>query len=243
MFTNNALAFFLLLLSSFRLSFIHGDPIQLPTSIIREHTPIGHLLVTLKSRSAHQPSSYRFVNHNHREIQRLFALNSTTGELRVAAALDRELICTQHRRSECRFLLKVFELFNETLYHVPILIEDINDHRPVFPYASPPLVLHISENSPPFQSKLFIQPADDQDLLDQPTQLKYQLKHAEKTFPFRLETNTDLSDRLALVLIESLDREHRDVYHCTLHVVDTAGHDEQLQIKIIVDDVNDHSPM
>ena len=241
---NNALAFFLLLLlSALRLSFIHGDPIQLPTSIIREHTPIGHLLVTLKSRLAHQPSSYRFVNHNHREIQRYFALNSSTGELRVAADLDREVICTQHRRSECRFLLKIFELFNETLYHLPILIEDINDHRPVFPYASPPLELHISENSPPYQSKLFIQPAEDQDLTDHQKQLHYQLKHAERTFPFRLETNTDLSDRLALVLTESLDREERGLYQCTLHVTDTAGHDEHLPIKIIVDDVNDHSPM
>jgi hypothetical protein len=234
--------FFCLLLIHLRWSSLHADPIQLSASIIREHTSIGHLVVTLNSRSTDSTHSYRFVNHNHREIQRYFALNSSTGEIRLAADIDREAICSS-RRHECKFLLKIFELSNETLYHLPIVIEDINDHRPIFPYASASIELHISENSPPHRSKLFIQPAFDHDQIDQAHALKYQLRGTTLNFPFILETNNDLSDRLALLLTQPLDREDRDSYNCTLHVSDTVGHDEQLQIRIIVDDVNDHSPM
>jgi hypothetical protein len=231
---------FLFILSS--LSYILCDPIELSEILIPEHTPIGHLLLTLNSSSLQRRYSYRFVNNNHREIQKYFSLNSSTGQIHIANDIDREKICT-HRHSKCKFLLKIFELFHETLYHIPILIDDINDHRPLFPYNTSIIQLHISEHSPPYQSKLFIQQAYDQDQIDNQNQLKYQLKNLDKNFPFRLETNVDVSNRLALVLTHPLDRERIDSYNCTLHVTDTAEHSEQLHIMIIIDDVNDQSPM
>lgn len=230
---------FILLLSLIN---IHSIPIELSEITIPEHTPIGHLLLTLNSSASTQRYSYRFVSNNHREIQQYFSLNSTTGQLHIANDIDREKICT-HRYNQCRFLLKIFELFHETLYHIPIIIDDINDHRPIFPYDSPSIELHLSENSPIFQSKLFIQQAYDQDEIDNQKQLKYELKTSESTFPFLLETNVDVSNRLALVLTQPLDRERKDSYNCTLHVSDTAGHVEQLNIRIIIDDVNDQSPI
>jgi hypothetical protein len=188
--------------------------------------------------SINEQNSYRFVSNNHREIQRYFSLNSSTGELRIANDINRQLICT-HRHIQCKFILKIFELFHEKLYHVPIIIEDIDDVRPIFPYNTSQIEFHISENSPIYQSKLFIQQGYNHDQKN----FKYQLKNFDQNFPFILEINNDLSNRLALVLIQSLDRETMDSYHCTLHVTDTNEHDEQLQIKIIIDDVNDQSPM
>jgi len=224
------------------LSYIFCDPIELSEIIIPEHISIGHLLLTLNSSTTNQRYSYRFVSNNQREIQRYFSLNSSTGQLHIANDIDREKICI-HRYTSCKFLLKIFELFHETLYHIPILIDDINDHRPIFPYKTSTIQLHISENSPPYQSKLFIQQAYDQDQIDNQKPLKYQLKTYDKNFPFRLETNVDVSNRLTLILTQSLDRERIDSYNCTLHVIDTAGHDEHLHIMIIIDDVNDQSPM
>ncbi|CAF1449814.1 unnamed protein product [Adineta steineri] len=231
--------FILILLS---VSYISCDPIELSEIIIPEHTPSGHLLLTLNSSSTKQRYSYRFVSNNNRELQQYFSLNSSTGQLHIINDIDREKLCT-HRYTKCKFLLKIFELFHETLYHIPILIDDVNDHQPIFPYESKLIQLHISENSPPYQSKLFIQQAYDQDQIDNQKQLQYQLKDIDKTFPFRLETNVDVSNRLALVLIQPLDRERIDSYNCTLHVIDTAGHYEQLHITIIIDDVNDQSPI
>ena len=232
---------FVFLLILFPLSFISCNPIQLSDIFIREHTPLDHLLFTFNT-STKERYSYRFVNNNHRDIQRYFSLNSSTGELRLALIINRELVCT-HRHIQCRFVLKIFELFQEKLYHIPIVIEDLNDNRPIFPYKSSHIEFHISENSPPYQSKIFIQQAYDQDQIDNQKQLKYQLKNFEKNFPFILEINEDLSNRLTLVLVRALDREAIDSYNCTLYVVDTSGHDEQLFIRIIVDDVNDQSPM
>jgi hypothetical protein len=226
-----------LLLIVFSFSSIRCDPIELSDIIIREHTLIGHLLVKLNT-SINEQNSYRFVSNNHREIQRYFSLNSSTGELRIANDINRQLICT-HRHIQCKFILKIFELFHEKLYHLPIVIEDINDIRPIFLYNTSQIEFHISENSPIYQSKLFIQQGYNHDQ----KHFKYQLKNLDQNFPFILEINNDLSNRLALVLIKSLDRETIDSYHCTLHVSDTNEHDEQLQIKIFIDDVNDQSPM
>ncbi|CAF0968902.1 unnamed protein product [Rotaria sordida] len=226
----------------FSLSFIFCDLIELSNIIIREHTSIGHLLVKLNT-SINQRYSYRFVNNNYREIQQYFSLNSTTGELRIAMDIDRELICIHHRHNQCKFLLKIFELYNEKLYYIPIIIDDINDHQPIFPYKTSEIILHISENSPPYQSKLFLQQAYDYDYIDNQNQLKYQLKNFDENFPFILELNNDLSNRLVLLLIETLDRELIDSYNCTLYVTDTNGHYTQLYIKIIIDDVNDQTPI
>jgi hypothetical protein len=169
-------------------------------------------------------------------------LNSSTGELCLAADIDREIVCPLSRRVECRFQLKIFELFTETLYHVPIIIDDINDHWPRFPYRSSQIDLHLSEHSLPYQTKLFIQRAYDQD--HEPHHLHYRLTSSSDVYlPFRLQVNSDQSDRLALILIDVLDREDRDIYQCTLYVIDTAGHEEQLHVRIHVDDVNDHSPV
>ncbi|CAF2739323.1 unnamed protein product [Rotaria sp. Silwood2] len=231
----------LLIILYFPLTFIFCDLIELSNIIIREHTSIGHLLVKLNT-STEQRYSYRFVNNNYREIQQYFTLNSTTGELRIAIDIDRELICI-HRHIECKFLLKIFELYHEKLYHIPIIIEDINDHQPIFPYKTSEIELHILENSPPYQSKLFIQQAYDYDYIDNQNQLKYQLKNFDENFPFILEINDDLSNRLVLLLVETLDREIIDSYNCTLYVTDTNGHHTQLFIKIIIDDVNDQSPI
>ena len=143
--------FYLFILLS--LSYISCDLIELSEIIILEHTPTGHLLLTLNSSSINEKYSYRFVNNNHRKIQQFFSLNSSTGQLHIANDIDREKICT-HRYSKCQFLLKIFELFHEVLYHIPILIEDINDHRPIFPYESTLIQLHISENSPTLSIKI-----------------------------------------------------------------------------------------
>lgn len=221
---------------------IFGEPIELEEIILAEHTPVDHLLLTVDPSTSNQRHSYRFVSPNHREIQQYFLLNSTTGQLRVGADIDREKICL-NRHTKCKFLLKIFELFNEKLYHIPIVIKDINDHRPRFPYRNSEIELHLSENSPILQSKIFVQTAYDLDQVDDQTQLKYDLKSDETSFPFRLETSSDGSNRLAIVLIENLDRERIERYRCVLQVTDTAGHVEKLKILIHVDDVNDQSPM
>ena len=225
----------LLLVINFSFPLISADPVELPEVILREQTPIGHLILRLNTSINLSSTSYRFVSNNQREIQRYFTLNSTTGELYLSKNVNRQMLCTPRHQS-CRFILKIFELTAEKLYHIPIVIEEINDIRPKFLYNSSHIQFHLSENSPIYQSKLFIQQ------LYQPDQksFKYELKHHDEQFPFILEINPDLNNRLALVLIQALDRESKDSYHCTIHISD---YDEQLHIEILIDDVNDQSPM
>lgn len=216
------------------LPFLSADPIEFSPIILREHTPIGHLVLRLNT-STNLSTSYRFVSNNQREIQRYFTLNSSTGELYLTKNLSRQIICT-HRHSTCRFTLKIFELFAEKLYHIPIVIEEFDDHRPKFLSNSSRLQFHLSENSPIYHSKLFIHQIYHPD----PKQYQYELKTLDENFPFHLQIDSDLHHRLALVLIHPLDRELKDSYHCTLHISD---YDEQLHIEILIDDVNDQSPM
>lgn len=218
----------------FVLPFLSADPIELSPIILREYTPIGHLVIQLNT-STNLSTSYRFVSNNQREIQRYFTLNSSTGELYLTKNLNRQIICT-HRHVSCRFTLKIFELFAEKLYHIPILIEELNNIRPKFLSNSSQMQFHLSENSPIYQSKLFIHQIYHPDQ----KHFKYELKTLDEHFPFNLQIDSDLNHRLALVLIHPLDREVKDSYHCTLHISD---YDEQLHIEILIDDVNDQSPM
>ncbi|CAF1311528.1 unnamed protein product, partial [Didymodactylos carnosus] len=235
--------------------------IDLATITIPEHTAVNHLLVSL-SNMLHKTTktSYHFLQPNS-DPQRYFKLDSKTGELRTAIDLDREQICQNsnnqhyhHHYSSCKFHLKIFEVSNQTLIHIPIIITDVNDNQPHFPYPLSTITPHISENSP-LQSKLFIEQANDRDELDY-HRLTYRLiiQGNPSDFPFELETPdilnvdtnslTSLTDpnRLALVLKQTLDREKIDNYNCTIVVIDTAKHEAFLYVRIIVDDVNDCSP-
>ena len=229
----------LLIFCSFIL--INCEPIELDNIILREHVPIGYLVIKLNT-TINETYSYRFVNTNQRDIQRYFLLNSSTGELSIKININRQLICP-NRYIQCKIILKIFELYHEILYHIPIIIEDNEKFsKTIFLYKTSEILFHLSENSPIYQTKLFIQ--QQQIYNHDYKQWKYQLKNIEKNFPFIIEINNDLSsNRLALVLIQSLDREIIDQYNCTLYVTDTNGNNQQLQIKIIVDDINDHSPM
>ena len=232
----------LLVLSLWLSSFIAGDPVEfLPSITIQEHSAVGEEIITLKNYAEKTPYLFRFLNSNQAEIRRYFSLNSSTGEIRLIDDIDRETICVA-RRVDCRLILKVFEIFHEQLYQIDIEIEDINDHWPRFDSTST-VEFHFSENSPPHQAKIYLPMADDQDEIDQRTTLKYELQTKEKYFPFQLQNNSAFSDRLALILIDGLDRESTDSYRCTLLVRDAADHQAELEINIVVDDVNDHSPM
>ena len=220
----NVLRILLLLLLS--LSIVHCEPIELPELVLRERTIHQNRLIYKFNQSIHEQYSYRFV---HRDSQRYFTLNSATGELYL-----RETILPNQQLT-----LKIFELFHEKLYHLPIRIDTNEQIRPIFPYSSSQIQFHISENSPIYQSKLFIQ----QNSNHNHQQVNYQLKNIVQNFPFILEINTDLGNRLALVLIQSLDRESIDLYNCSLIVTDINGYYESLNIHIIIDDVNDQSPI
>lgn len=217
------------------LSIINCEPIDLPEIVLREPILNKQQLIFKFNQSIDEQYSYRFV---HRDIQRYFSLNSSTGELYIRNDIQRDTICS-NRHDICRIILKIFELFHEKLYHLPIRIDDYQHLRPIFPYSSSKIEFHISENSPIYQSKLFIQ----QNPNHNHQQLNYQLKNLAKNFPFILEINTDLGNRLALVLIQTLDRELIDTYNCSLIVTDINGYYELLNIHIFIDDVNDQSPM
>lgn len=217
-----------------------GNPIELPSIIIREHTGIGRKIGEIETDST-QKYSFRFLKTNKIDLNRYFSLNSTNGAIILIHDLDVESICPQ-RYKICGFLLKIFEFYHETLYYLPIEIEDINDHWPKFSVSSP-VSYHLSENSPIEKSKIYLPIAEDLDRIDGPGSLIYELETEEEYFPFRFESFALISDRLLLILNDELDRETKDRYFCTLTVRDTEEHRAQLDIEILIDDVNDNSPM
>jgi len=75
-FQMNVLRILLLLLLS--LSIVHCEPIELPELVLRERTIHQNRLIYKFNQSIHEQYSYRFV---HRDNQRYFTLNSSTGEL------------------------------------------------------------------------------------------------------------------------------------------------------------------
>ncbi|XP_075458098.1 protocadherin alpha-6-like isoform X6 [Ascaphus truei] len=125
------------------------------------------------------------------------------------------------------------------IYHVQIEIEDINDNYPLF--SANEFKLVIAESRLP-GSRFPLEGALDADVGTNSI-MTYQLSSSEY-FVLDVQTYTQESKSLELVLKKALDREHIPVHNLTLTASD--GGKPKLsgtaQLEITVQDVNDNAP-
>ncbi|KAJ1128077.1 hypothetical protein NDU88_006461 [Pleurodeles waltl] len=167
-----------------------------------------------------------------------FVLNLNHGHLYVNERIDRETIC-----GHVDLCLLNIEIISNKLmkaYAVQVEIQDINDNAPTF--VASQMSLHVIENTSP-GARFALPDAQDADIGLNALQ-NYQLRDSE---PFSLEVKIgdDGLKYAHLILDKSLDREEQDVH--LLFLTATDGGDPvrsgTMQIRVIVDDVNDNAPV
>ncbi|CAF0782451.1 unnamed protein product [Adineta steineri] len=208
------------------------------TSIIyiHEELPSNSLLLSsISSTNSVQwlPSSYSY--------QTYFYLNANQSLYTTNQRIDREEFCEKNlcNCSYCLLTLNFLQTFstnNISIRTIQIIIEDINDHSPVFKQSL--IKLPIAENVP-IGYEIPLEPAVDNDYGLLSIQ-KYEL-HPLINNPFRLIK----TDKPILKLVEALDRETKSNYLLQLIAYDggSPSLSGQQKIEIIVTDVNDNPPV
>ncbi|XP_063304116.1 protocadherin alpha-13-like isoform X9 [Pelobates fuscus] len=167
-----------------------------------------------------------------------FQVNLQNGILFVNKIIDREELCPD--TSICTVQLEIIVDKPVQIHHVDVEIEDINDNYPVF--SSNEFKLIIAESRLP-GSRFPLEGAVDADVGTNSI-TNYELS-ASDYFTLDVQTYTQKSKSIQLVLKKSLDREQIPVHNLTLNAYD--GGKPKLsataQLIITVQDVNDNAPL
>lgn len=178
------------------------------------------------------------------DLPRLFRISEKTGKLYTAKTLDAETLCT--RNSVCLIVMDVAvhwaESFIEIL-EVKIIVEDVNDHRPVFPKKQ----IHIEFSEDVASgTKIAIPNAVDKDVSLLNSHITYQMKKKrDEPFALSVSKRVDGTADLAVCVEGKLDRESKDWYVLELFAKDggTPPRQSILEVKVSVKDVNDNAPV
>ena len=176
-------------------------------------------------------------------IYDLFEIHPASGVIKTRQVIDRESLVSCHHTRHCELELaisvkplKYFEIIKIT-----VEVVDINDNVPTFPERR--ISWSITETTRP-GTRFVVPSAEDNDSGIYGIQ-KYNLT-ALTTSKFRLQltNHTDGSIEVALVLVDTLDREHEQFYPIKITAWD-GGEPEQsgsVLIDILIADANDNNP-
>ncbi|XP_073932918.1 protocadherin gamma-B2 isoform X20 [Castor canadensis] len=167
-----------------------------------------------------------------------FTVNTENGNILVNDRIDRELLCPQ--TTVCVLPLEIVAENPLNVFHISVVIEDINDNPPHFNQNS--IVLQVNELAIP-GTRFGLESAIDADVGPYSLQ-SYQLSSNEH-FSLMVMDKVEEKNAPELVLEKPLDREKQNSHVLVLTAAD--GGDPVLtgttQIQIKVTDANDNPPV
>jgi len=221
--------------------------VQLPlTYSIDEEQPSGTIAADVRRDSGlstkHSPSELSTFSFKFLKQRPEFTMNATTGVIRIANPLDRDVICPSQKACVVEVDVAVFR--GQHVAHViKVLfnVQDINDNAPRFPQNHK--YEFISEATAP--GVLFpIQQAEDVDSPDHGI-VDYQLISEGPTFGLKKEKGEDGYFDLHLVLKQPLDREQQDIYQLTIVAIDGGRPSKSgsVMMHVEISDIDDNDPV
>ncbi|KAM5301581.1 protocadherin gamma-B7 isoform 23-T24 [Glossophaga mutica] len=167
-----------------------------------------------------------------------FTINAENGNLLVSGRIDRESLCPLN--PVCVLPLEIVAENPLNVFHINVMIEDINDNPPSFPQNS--VVLQINELAIP-GARFGLESAIDADVGLNCLQ-SYQLSYNEH-FSLMKRNKTEGKNTPELLLEKPLDRERQSSHLLVLTAVDGGDpvRTGTTQIRIEVTDANDNPPV
>ncbi|XP_036281180.1 protocadherin gamma-A11 isoform X6 [Pipistrellus kuhlii] len=167
----------------------------------------------------------------------LFALHPRSGSLVTAGRIDREELC--EKASSCFLNMEILMEDTLKIYGVEVEIMDINDNAPSF--REEEVEIKINEHATP-GSRFPLPNARDPDVGMNSLQ-RYQL-NPNSYFSLQVGGITDGAKNPELVLEGTLDREKEAAHLLLLTALDGGDPIRQgtVPIRVVVADVNDHTP-
>ncbi|XP_071267144.1 protocadherin alpha-C2-like [Salvelinus alpinus] len=181
----------------------------------------------------------------HREVKldifhskKFLDVNKKTGELYIVEKIDREYLCTT-KTTDCFLKLDVIIESPLRIFNIELGITDINDNAPHF--RRDRIELDVSESATPGE-RFSLPNAVDPDVGIN-TVKTYQLSASEH-FTIEIQTGSDGTKYVDLVLTKALDREENAVHNLILTAVDGGVPSQSGTANIVVRvlDTNDNAP-
>uniref|UniRef100_A0A8C8WAR7 Protocadherin gamma subfamily C, 5 n=1 Tax=Panthera leo TaxID=9689 RepID=A0A8C8WAR7_PANLE len=168
----------------------------------------------------------------------LFNVDAESGDLLVKDRIDREQICKERRRCELQLEAVVENPLN--IFHIIVVVEDINDHAPQFDKKE--ILLEIFE-SVSEGARISLDPATDPDI-NMNSVKDYQI-NPNPYFSLMVRVNSDGGKYPELTLEKLLDREEQHSHHLILTALDGGNppRSATTRIEISVRDANDNFPV
>ncbi|XP_068187568.1 protocadherin alpha-C2-like isoform X2 [Antennarius striatus] len=166
-------------------------------------------------------------------------INKETGELVIRDKIDRESICMT-KTTSCFLKMDVILENPIRIFNIELEIMDINDNAPVFRRRT--MHLDISEATPPGE-RFSLTNAVDADV--GANSIKTYYLSESKYFNIDIQTGSDGSKYVDLVLKGKLDREEHAVHNLILTAVDGGVPPRSGTASIIINvlDINDNAPV
>ncbi|XP_054998224.1 protocadherin gamma-B6 isoform X17 [Sorex araneus] len=167
----------------------------------------------------------------------LFTVDAESGDLLVKDRIDREQICKEKR---CELQLEAVVENPLNIFHITVVVEDINDHAPRFDKEE--IHLEIPE-SVSAGTRISLDPANDPDI-NMNSVKDYQI-NPNPYFSLVVRVNPDGGKYPELSLERALDREEQQSHRLTLTAVDGGDppRSATTRIEILVRDTNDNPPV
>ncbi|XP_036606134.1 protocadherin gamma-B2-like isoform X4 [Trichosurus vulpecula] len=167
-----------------------------------------------------------------------FSISSETGELLVKGRIDREEVCG--RKPVCSLDFETVAENPLNIFHVTVIVLDINDNAPLFERSHADL--KISE-SIQVGSSFPLDPAVDSDVGINSLQTYYLEQNSY--FDLTVKQSPDGNKYPELILKKSLDREQQSSHQLVLIALDGGqpARNGTVQIRINIVDANDNAPV
>ncbi|XP_053935935.1 protocadherin beta-4-like [Cuculus canorus] len=208
---------------------------------VAEEAPSGSLVADVAEDAGLSPAqlSARRARLASEDGRQRLRLDRATGRLVVAERLDREELCAQAPACTLPFELLLADPLQ--FLRIEVAVRDINDHSPRFPDEQ--VTLKIAENSNP-GLRFAMEVAQDSDVGINSVQ-GYSISPENEYFSVSFGSRAAGDKYVELVLEKPLDREEQTDVVFSLIATDGGSPPRSgtTQIRIIVLDVNDNTPV
>nr|XP_037862730.1 protocadherin gamma-B6 isoform X8 [Chlorocebus sabaeus] len=167
-----------------------------------------------------------------------FSVDAESGDLLVKDRIDREQICKERRRCELQLEAVVENPLN--IFHIIVVIEDVNDHAPQFDKKEIHLEIFESASA---GARISLDPATDPDI--NINSIKDYKINSNPYFSLMVRVNSDGGKYPELSLEKLLDREEQRSHSLILTALDGGDppRSATAHIQISVKDTNDNPPV
>ncbi|XP_050394981.1 cadherin-23 isoform X6 [Patella vulgata] len=206
---------------------------------VKENTDINTVIQTIQATDADE-GVFGSITYSIRGGNNKFGINKQTGGIYIAASLDREETDEYYLTAEAKD-----DGGLRTPVEVKVIIEDMNDEKPVFRRQEYEAILRESDSD--FLRPLFVEATDDDQVNTANSFVKYRIIETPANLQNNFTINPDNGHITITIPIdyEKLDQSLNSVVNLKVEAIDQGSPPlaSTVNVSIVMEDLNDNAPV